>query len=116
MNLTRREALRGTTASLAAIAAGGAATAGAADRDATLRQGVQALVRMIRADLPRNIMGGVFDGLQQAADYLEMLPGIEPVPNESWERWQQQTREFWEFPKSPRLPFSVKRYAWEAEA
>ena len=114
MKLTRREALRGTTASLAAIAAGGAGAAGAADRDATLRQGVQDLVRMIRADLPRNIAGCTSDGLQQAADYLETLPGVKPVPNENWEKWQQETRQFWEFPKSPRLPFSVKSYAWEA--
>lgn len=114
MNLTRREALRGTTATVAAIAAGGAVTSAVA-RD-PLRDGVQELVRMIREELPSKIMAGTSDALQQAADYLETLSGIEPVRRESWERWQRLTRNNWEdhFPLAPRLPFSVKRYPWEA--
>ena len=106
MNITRRDALRGTAAATAAMAVPAALTHAAA-RDPLL-EGVQALVQMIRADLPRGIMGATFDALQQATDYLETLPGIQPVPNETWEEWQQQTREFWVYPKSPRLPFSVK--------
>ena len=56
-----------------------------------LREGVQALVNEIRRDLGGHITMGEFWRLQQVADRLEGLPGIQPVANELWRRWKPRT-------------------------
>lgn len=102
MNITRRDALLGATAAAAvtgaatiplAMKAAGvkAALAGKAD---PLREGVQALVDEIRRDLDPDIAASTFWALQEAADRLETLPGIQPVPNEFWERWKPDIARF----------------------
>ena len=89
MQITRRSALATgaaaivTTATVVplAIKAAGVKAALAGD---PLRAGVQALVNEIRGDLDPKIMAGVHWALQQAADRLEALPGIEAVACEFW--------------------------------
>ena len=56
-----------------------------------LREGVQALVNEIRRDLGGHITMGEFWRLQEVADRLEGLPGIQPVANELWRRWKART-------------------------
>ncbi len=80
MSISRRDALMGATAAVAVAAV----PAKAAQPD-PLREGVQALVNEIRQELPGNAMAGVHWALHEAADRLEALPGIIPVPNESWD-------------------------------
>ena len=64
-----------------AIKAAGVKAALAGD---PLRAGVQALVNEIRRDLSGEVMAAVHWALQQAADRLEVLPGIEAVACEFW--------------------------------
>ncbi len=85
MSITRRDALLGATA---AVAVAGVPTAVAAQPDPLLA-GVQALVNEIRQDLTPNITSAAHWALQQAADRLEALPGVEALPNEHWEIWRQ---------------------------
>ena len=83
MNITRREALRGTAAATAAMAMPAAmAHATAAD---PLREGVQALVREIRENLSGDVITAAYGSLQEVADRLESLPGIVPIPCEWWD-------------------------------
>ena len=97
MDITRRDALLGVTAAAVvtgaitsplAIKSAGVKVALAGDPAMSpaqqLREGVQALVNEIRRDLDPNVMAGVHWALQQAADRLEALPGIEAVPSEFW--------------------------------
>ncbi len=83
MSISRRDALMG-----AAVAVAGVPTAVAAHPD-PLRAGVQALVNEIRLDLPPGITSVAHWALQQAADRLEALPGIQALPNEYWQIWRQ---------------------------
>ena len=53
-----------------------------------LCEGVQALVNEIRRDLSGSITLESFLRLQEVADRLETLPGIQPVANEQWQRWK----------------------------
>ncbi len=80
MQISRRGALLGASA---AVAVAGVPTAVAAQPD-PLREGIQALVSEIRRDLDPHLMAGVHWALQQAADRLEALPGIEAVASEFW--------------------------------
>ncbi len=93
--ITRRETLArgGQAAAAAAVAmtAGIVPTPAKAARPDPLREGVQALVNEIRQDLSGSITTGTFWTLQETADRLEALPGIQPVANEIWERyWKPQ--------------------------
>ena len=81
MSISRRNALLGVSA---VVAVAGVPTAVAAHPDPLLA-GVQALVNEIRQEMPGNAMAGVHWALHEAADRLEALPGIIPVPNESWD-------------------------------
>ena len=86
--ITRRETLAGGGKAVAAVAV--AMTAGVpakAARPDPLREGVQALVNEIRQGLSGSITLDSFLRLQEAADRLEALPGIQPVANEHWQRW-----------------------------
>ncbi len=85
MSISRRDALLGATA---AVAVAGVPTAVAAHPD-PLRAGVQALVNEIRQDLSPEVITVAHWALQQAADRLEALPGIQALPNEYWEIWRQ---------------------------
>ncbi len=80
MSLTRRDALMGASA---AVAVAGVPTAVAAQPD-PLSAGVQALVNEIRQDLGPDVIMGVLWALQEAADRLEALPGIQALANELW--------------------------------
>ncbi len=89
MQITRRDALATgaaalTTGAITAPLALKAAGVKAAQPD-PLREGVQALVNEIRQELPGKAMAAVHWALHEAADRLEALPGIIPVPNESWD-------------------------------
>ncbi len=84
--MTRRAALKGTAAVAAVVAVPVAMTAQADP----LREGVQALVNEIREIRNPMAKGGVFlsfPGLQEAADRLEAMPGIEPVRNDRWVKY-----------------------------
>ena len=85
MSISRRDALMGATA---AVAVAGMPTAVAAQPDPLLA-GVQALVNEIRQDLSPEVITVAHWALQQAADRLEALPGIQALPNEYWEIWRQ---------------------------
>ncbi len=89
MGATAAAVVTGTlTAPLAIKAAGIKAALG--ERPDPLCEGVQALVKEIRRDLPpATIMGAVWV-YQQAADRLEALPGIEAVANEYWTSEHQE--------------------------
>ena len=65
-----------------------------AARPDPLRDGVQALVNEIRQGLNGNITTASFSALQEVADRLEALPGIQPTPNEHWERWRPYAARF----------------------
>lgn len=54
-----------------------------------LLAGVQTLVREIRQELPGSIIVRAEWALQEVADRLEALPGIEVVSNEHWDIWRQ---------------------------
>ncbi len=86
MSISRRTALATGAAAIttAAITAPIAIKAALAARPDPLRDGVQALVNEIRRDLGPNVIAGVHWALQQAADRLEALPGIEAVASEFW--------------------------------
>ncbi len=86
MQISRRDALMGVTA---AVAVAGVPTAVAAQPD-PLRAGVQALVNEIRKDLSGEVLCCELWVLQEAADRLEALPGIQTVNNESWDWWRQR--------------------------
>ena len=81
--ITRRAAF----AAVPGIAATVAMPAIAAQPD-PLREGVQALVNEIRQELSGNVVLGSVWVLQEAADRLEALPGIQAIPNEHWARWK----------------------------
>ena len=90
MSISRRTALATgaaaiTTAAITAPLALKSAGVKVALGGDPLRAGVQALVNEIRQELPGNAMAGVHWALHEAADRLEALPGITPVPNESWD-------------------------------
>ncbi len=84
MQISRRNALMGATAAVAVAAV----PAKAAQPD-PLRGGVQALVNEIRQDLSPEVITVAHWALQQAADRLEALPGIQALPNEYWQIWRQ---------------------------
>ena len=89
MTITRREIMKhgGNVVAAAAVAVAVGVPAKAAHPD-PLCEGVQALVNEIRKDLAGNMTVGDFWTLQEAADRLEALPGIQPVVNEQWQRWK----------------------------
>ncbi len=93
MTITRREAMkhggRAVTAAAVAMTAGVSAKAARPD---PLCEGVQALVKDIRQDLEGSVTTASFSALQEAADRLEALPGIQPIPNEFWERYWRPSR------------------------
>ena len=78
--ITRRDALSGAGA---AVAVASVPTAVAAQPDPLLA-GVQALVNEIRRDLDPKVIVAVHWALQQAADRLEALPGIEAAACGFW--------------------------------
>ncbi len=80
MSISRRGALLGASAAVAVVAV---PTAVAAQPD-PLREGIQALVDEIRHHLPPETIMGTIWALQQAADRLEALPGIQALANELW--------------------------------
>ncbi len=80
MSISRRDALLGASA---AVAVAGVPTAVAAQPDPLLA-GVQALVNDIRQGLDPSTIMAVLWALQEAADRLEALPGIQAVANEWW--------------------------------
>ena len=90
--LSRRETLArgGRAIAAAAVAVTAGVSAKAAQPD-PLCEGVQALVNEIRQGLSGSITMGEFWRLQEAADRLEALPGIQPVANEQWRRWKPRT-------------------------
>ena len=99
MRTTRRNLLKGGGKAIAATAV--AMTAGVSAKAAQpdpLCEGVQALVNEIRQGLNGNTTTASFSALQEAADRLEALPGIRPIPNEIWERYWRPSR--------ARLPYS----------
>ncbi len=83
--ITRRDALLGASA---AVAVAGVPTALAAQPDPLLA-GVQALVNEIRQDLGGELIVATHWALHQAADRLEVLPGVQAVPNEYWVDWRK---------------------------
>ena len=97
MDITRRDALWGaaaaavvTVAITAPLAVKSARVKAALAGDRAmglaqqLREGVQALVDEIRQDLGGQVVMGSYWALQQAADRLEALPGIEALPSQYW--------------------------------
>ena len=55
-----------------------------------LREGVQALVNEIRQGLSGQVLMCQYWVLHEAADRLEALPGIEPVPGNFWTAEDQE--------------------------
>ena len=85
MSISRRTILTGASAALiATTAAPLVAHAAQAAQPAELRVGVQALVREIRQGLSGQIVMCTFWALQEVADRLEALPGVQAVANEHW--------------------------------
>ncbi len=82
--ITRRGAMLGASAAVAVVAV---PTIASAQPD-PLRAGVQVLVNEIRQDLSGGVVMSAFWALQQAADRLEMLPGVQAIPNEHWDSWR----------------------------
>ncbi len=80
MQISRRDTLMGATA---AVAVAGVPMAVGAQPDPLLA-GVQALVNEIRQDLGPGVMMAVYWALQEKADRLEALPGIQALANELW--------------------------------
>ncbi len=80
MSISRRSALRGAAA---AVAVAGVPTSVTAQPD-PLRAGVQALVQEIRQGLSGQVIMATYWALQEAADRLEALPGIQAVRCEHW--------------------------------
>ena len=85
MIVSRRAALTGATTAiaLAAIPIAAAATT-EPDAEDRLRAGVQALVKEIRQGLSGQVVMCTFWALQEVADRLEALPGVQAVANEHW--------------------------------
>ena len=93
MTITRRDAMkRGGKAVVVAAAAVAAGVLTKAAQPDPLCEGVQALVNEIRQDLGGNITISSFSTLQEVADRLEALPGIQPIPNEIRERYWRPSR------------------------
>ena len=89
MTITRRDAMkRGGKAVVVAAAAVAAGVSTKAAQPDPLCEGVQALVNEIRQEPTGSIPLDSFLRLQEAADRLEGLPGIQPVVNELWRRWK----------------------------
>ena len=109
MQISRRDALMGASA---AVAVAGVPTAVVAQPDPLLA-GVQALVEEIRQDLntpAESFVTHAFVALQEAADRLEALPGIEHVDNEFWDSWEPEMR------RIGFEPWRVLRLAGEARS
>ncbi len=87
--ITRRAVLAGVPA----VAAVAAMPAVAAQPD-LLREGVQALVNETRLSLSRDIIMAQWCSLQEVADRLESLQGIEHAPNYLWEDIGQRIEDF----------------------
>ena len=98
MQITRRDALMGAAAVAATGAVPVAAMAKSTAQD-PLREGVQALVNEIRQGHLPITTTHAFWALQEAADRLEALPGIQAVPNEHWTIWRKDMGRW----KSPRM-------------
>ena len=84
MQITRRGALLG--ASAAAVVAG---VPGAVRADSPEIADIQSLVSELR-NCGGDTMMAVWVALQLVADRLEALPGIVPVPDEMWQRWESK--------------------------
>ena len=80
MSISRRDALLGASAAVAVVAVPTTASA----RPDRLRAGVQALVQEIRQGLSGQVIMATYWALQEAADRLEALPGIQAVRCEHW--------------------------------
>ena len=89
--LTRRAVLAGAPA-VAAVAVMPAIPALAAQDP--LREGVQALVNEIRLNLSRDIIMAQWCSLQEVADRLEALPGVERVDTYLWGDVGQRLEDF----------------------
>ncbi len=88
-DITRRAVLAGVPAVAVVVAM----PAIAAQPD-PLREGVQALVNEIRLNPSRDIIMAQWCSLQEVADRLEALPGIEPVCSGWWEDIGQRLEDF----------------------
>ena len=94
MRTTRRNVLKGGGKAIAAVAVLPILStinpvhAQEDVRPDPLREGVQALVNEIRQGLNGNLTTASFSALQQVADRLEALPGIQPLSNEHWDGWK----------------------------
>ncbi len=84
--ITRRGAMLGASAAVAVVAVPAAVAA----QPDPLLAGVQALVNEIRRGLSGEVLCCESWVLQEAADRLEALPGIQPINNESWDFWRQR--------------------------
>ena len=92
---TRRETLaRGGQAVAAAAVAMTAGVAAKAAQPDPLREGVQVLVNEIRQDRKGSVTTASFWALQEVADRLEALPGIQPLSNEFWKGWARYPAPF----------------------
>ena len=91
MQITRRSVLATGAAAIttAAVTAPLAVKAALAAQPDPLLAGVQALVNEIRRDLSPEVITVAHWALQQVADRLEALPGVQALPNEYWEIWRQ---------------------------
>ncbi len=103
MTITRRDAMkRGGKAVVVAAAAVAAGVSVKAAQPDPLCEGVQALVNEIRQGLKGSVTVASFSALQEAADRLEALPGIQPIPNEIWDRYWRPSMVRWPDNGGPR--------------
>ena len=104
MTITRREVMkRGGGAVVVAAAAATIGVSAKAAQPGPLCEGVQALVNEIRQGLEGSVTTASFSALQEVADRLEALPGIQSIPNEIWERYWRPSR--------ARLPYNHGAWA-----
>lgn len=102
--LSRRTALLGGAAVVSVGAPAAMAYRNRAEPN-PLREGVQALVNEIRG--PDMLQKGVvisLVALQEVADRLEALPGIEPVRHETWETVFKPNLGYWKIDRHLALP------------
>jgi hypothetical protein len=91
MKMTRRKALRLGTAAMASASVTGMGTHAVAKPPDPLRDGVQALVNEIRGPGLEGSQLISYCALQEVADLLETLPGIESIRNDAWEeKWKER--------------------------